>query len=86
MAKPNRGVDIPLVPHIFSSLNHGVSKPLPVNALYSMSWAPKRAKGRIEVTYDGGPLGPFQVTLSAREGGFDVTFLRGARGRYLAGD
>jgi twitching motility protein PilT len=40
-----------------------------------------RAKGRIEVTYASGALGSFQVTLSAREGGFDVIFLRGARAR-----
>jgi twitching motility protein PilT len=40
-----------------------------------------RAKGRTELVYDGGSLGAFQVTLVAREGGFDVIFLRGARGR-----
>jgi twitching motility protein PilT len=42
------------------------------------------AKGRVEVTYDGGPLGPFHVTLTARpagKDGFDVVFLRGARAR-----
>jgi twitching motility protein PilT len=36
-----------------------------------------RAKGRLEVPYDAGPLGTFQVTLTAREKGFDVVFLRG---------
>jgi twitching motility protein PilT len=40
-----------------------------------------RAKGRIEVTYDAGALGSFQVTLAAREGGFDAVFLKGSRGR-----
>src|ERR1700722_7640695 len=35
-----------------------------------------RAKGRLDVTYDGGALGSFQVTLVAREGGFDAIFLR----------
>ena len=36
-----------------------------------------RAKGRLEVAYDAGSLGTFQVTLIARETGFDVVFLRG---------
>jgi twitching motility protein PilT len=40
-----------------------------------------RAKGRLEVAYEGGSLGSFQVTFAAREGGFDVVFLRGARAR-----
>jgi twitching motility protein PilT len=40
-----------------------------------------RAKGRTEVAYEGGALGAFQVTLVAREGGFDVIFLRTSRGR-----
>ncbi len=40
-----------------------------------------RAKGRIEVTYEAGALGSFQVTLAAREGGFDAIFLKGGRGR-----
>ena len=35
-----------------------------------------RAKGRLDVTYEGGALGSFQVTLAAREGGFDAIFLR----------
>jgi twitching motility protein PilT len=39
-----------------------------------------RAKGRLEVAYDGGTLGTFQVTLAAREGGFDVIFLKGRAG------
>ncbi|MGO9833576.1 MAG: type IV pilus twitching motility protein PilT [Polyangiaceae bacterium] len=45
-----------------------------------------RAKGRLEATYDGGVLGAFQVTLIAREGGFDVTFLRSARTRERPSD
>jgi twitching motility protein PilT len=48
-----------------------------------------RAKGRIEVTYDGGPHGPFHVTLTARpaqQGGFDVIFLRGGRARAAPAD
>lgn len=40
-----------------------------------------RAKGRLEVVYEGGGSSAFQVTLVARERGFDVTFLRTARGR-----
>jgi twitching motility protein PilT len=40
-----------------------------------------REKGRLEVSYEGTSVGSFQVTLSAREGGFDVVFMKGARGR-----
>jgi len=39
-----------------------------------------RAKGRIEVTYEVAGIGAFQVTLAARDGGFDVFFMRSARG------
>jgi twitching motility protein PilT len=38
-----------------------------------------RARGRLEVRYDAGALGAFQVTLAAREGGFDAIFLRGRK-------
>ena len=44
-----------------------------------------RAKGRLEVAYDAGPLGTFQVTFTSREGGFDVVFVRG-RARSPAQD
>jgi twitching motility protein PilT len=40
-----------------------------------------RAKGRLEVVYEGGGPSAFQVTLIARERGFDVNFLRTARGK-----
>src|SRR5580658_1355705 len=45
-----------------------------------------RAKGRLDVTYEGGALGSFHVTLATREGGFDVTFVRSARARGAAVD
>ncbi len=35
-----------------------------------------RAKGRLEIAYEGASLGSFQVTLIAREGGFDTIFMR----------
>lgn len=40
-----------------------------------------RAKGRLEIAYEGANLGSFQVTLIAREGGFDAIFVRSARTR-----
>jgi twitching motility protein PilT len=41
-------------------------------------------KGRLEVSYDGGPVGTFQVSLTRRPaGGFDVVFVKG-RGRPSA--
>ena len=44
-ANPNNGTAIPLVPHISASLTQGVSKPLPVSALYSMSFSAKCSSG-----------------------------------------
>jgi twitching motility protein PilT len=45
-----------------------------------------RAKGRLEIAYEGASLGSFQVTLIAREGGFDAIFVRSARVRQASGE
>jgi twitching motility protein PilT len=43
-----------------------------------------RASGRVDASYEAPGIGPFQVKLSARPGGFDVVFLREAPRRAHA--